>query len=364
MSGQPLCIRTFAETMRERMSKNAHIKTFDADKKSFQSDTEAKNRDAVNLSQVHPFYELLLKSVLYVAIENETADIPDVDATMASQLKNGKWEIHGKIKEIAQDKGAKAIVTDYFAANLVPNIPSAVLQSVLDDIDALIKNAPDIKTRKKNALKQGFQQRKSDASYLAEVWLLAICNGVNVINSTPSKTQSRASKDPFEGLKYAEELISAVPAPPEQIIPPVQPLAVEQTYIIELYAAYGDKEGIAGFNESHLTQYEEYSEDLNDRRIDYFAADSIRRGVMEMYSGSYANQFEVLKNETLTGIKDTSRRTFPNGYERMLGVMEQATRIQVARYILSASPDWINNSIRKGVCHFLVSDKKLKWVKP
>jgi len=363
MSGESLCVRTFAEVIRGRMNKKVQIKNFNVEKNSFQSDAEAKrNNKDVNLSQVYPLYKLLLDSIVYIAVEN---GIPDIDAPMASQLKNGEWEIHQKIKEIAQRKGMKAVVTSFFDANLVPNIPTAVLPSVLDDVDALVRDAVDVKKRRRDALKQAYQQRKSDASYLAEVWLLAVCNGTNrkdeaqALTTVTSETGKNA--DPFKALIKAEALIAALPAP-MQIEPPEEPLVEEQPYISELYAAYGDKEGMPDFCESYLPQFSEYDEDIKERRIDYFAAESIRRGVSELYSGRYANQFNVLKDETFAGVKNTARRTFPNGYEKMLWVMEQAALIQVRQYILSQSPNWISNRIKMGICHFLVNDKKLRWV--
>ncbi|MDD3307946.1 MAG: hypothetical protein PHO29_12725, partial [Acetobacterium sp.] len=57
------------------------------------------------------------------------------------------------------------------------------------------------------------------------------------------------------------------------------------------------------------------------------------------------------------------KRIHPNGYERMLAVMEQAVNLDVKNYLLSASPYWINGKIKKGVCHQLVNDGQLKWVK-
>lgn len=39
-----------------------------------------------------------------------------------------------------------------------------------------------------------------------------------------------------------------------------------------------------------------------------------------IYNGRYANQFEVLKDETYAGIKNTATKTFPNGYEKLLAV--------------------------------------------
>ncbi|WP_066633954.1 ABC-three component system protein [Desulfolucanica intricata] len=360
MSGEPLCIRTFAEIVRSRMSKKARIKNFDPEKKSFQSDAEVENQVTINLSQVYTFYKLLLDAVIYMSICNGETGIPDIDSAMTSQLKNGKREIHQKIKEIAQRKETKRTVSDYFEANLVPNIPRVVRRNVLDDINTLVSSSPDIKTRKRKALQQAYRQEKNPAAYLAEIYLIAICSGTNEIKSRT--TTAKDSKDPFESLKQLEELLSRFP-PPKQISPPKELLEEEQPYISELYAAYGDKEGITDFREAHLDLYDEYKEDRNERRIDYFAADSVRHGVKELYSGRFKNQFEVLKEETLAGVSNTARKSYPNGYERMLSVMEQAVNIQVSQYLLSRSPHWISNKIKMGVCHFLVNDNKLRWVK-
>jgi hypothetical protein len=47
----------------------------------------------------------------------------------------------------------------------------------------------------------------------------------------------------------------------------------------------------------------------------------------------------------------------------MLAVMEQAVNAPISNYILCASPYWINGKIKKGVCHHLVNDGKLVWIK-
>lgn len=198
------------------------------------------------------------------------------------------------------------------------------------------------------------------ASKCADIFAEIMTNCANGAHQRPTNRGKVAN--PFEALKGAEALLATLPAP-AQMTPPEKPLLEEQIYISELYAAYGDKEGIADFGEEHLSQYGEYNEDIKERRIDYFAAESIRRGVHDLYSGEYANQFDVLKDETLAGVRNTSQKAFPNGYERLLGVMEQAAAIQVHQYILSPSPNWIGNRIKMGVCHFLVNDKKLRWVK-
>ena len=137
----------------------------------------------------------------------------------------------------------------------------------------------------------------------------------------------------------------------------------EETYIKALFDAYGDAESIDDFSETELQNFSDYQEDLEDRRIDYYAAVSIQRGVLELNADKLSDQFDVLKSETLDGVKDTAKKRYPDGYEKMLSVMEQAAKLPVNNYLLSKSPYWISGKIKKGVCHHLVNEVKLIWVK-
>ena len=150
---------------------------------------------------------------------------------------------------------------------------------------------------------------------------------------------------------------------PKNVPVPTVATTYEQPYINELLNAYGDAEGINNFTNEKLQAHEEYKEDLDDRRIDYYAAVSIERGVMELNANNLLDQFDVLKDETLDGVKDTAKKSYPNGFEKMLSVMEQATKLTFENYLLSKSPYWISAKIKKGVCHHLVNDGKLRWVR-
>lgn len=166
-------------------------------------------------------------------------------------------------------------------------------------------------------------------------------------------------------LKLIENIQKKIKSLPRPVNIPVPKEATqdEQIYIDELYRAYGDAEGIDSFSANDLYSFPDYSDDLDDRRIDFYAAETIRRGVLELKGGNLTDQFDVLKCETLDGVKDTAKRTHINGYEHMLAVMEQAVSAPIVNYILNASPYWISGKIKKGVCHHLVNDGKLTWIR-
>lgn len=195
------------------------------------------------------------------------------------------------------------------------------------------------------------------AQFLEDI-LKEMCN--------PSATSKKAPSAFEKSLELIDDInkkIQQLPQPTPVPVPP-ETAPVEDPYIQALFEAYGDAESIADFSESNLQNYPDYEEDFEDRRIDFYAAVTIERGVMELNADNLSNQFDVLKNETFAGVKDTARRrSHANGYERMLSVMEQATTLPVENYLLSKSPYWISGNIKKGVCHHLVNDGKLRWVK-
>ena len=183
---------------------------------------------------------------------------------------------------------------------------------------------------------------------------------LDIINHTSVPDKKSETDNALQLINDIEQKIKSLPRPVPIPVPKTA-TSDEQIYIGELYTAYGDAEGIDDFSEDDFEDFPEYSEDLEDRRIDYYAADAIRRGVLELGDGKLGNQFEILKSETLSGVKDTARRKYLNAYECMLAVMEQAAVLTVDNYLLHSSPYWINATVKKGVCHHLVNDRKLMW---
>lgn len=185
---------------------------------------------------------------------------------------------------------------------------------------------------------------------------------LDIINNIASSPPSQKSDLDLALINDIQEKIKSLPRPANVPVPK-EATQNEETYIDELFLAYGDAEGMDVFSRNDLISFPDYEEDLNGRRIDFYAAESIRRGVLELGSGSLTDQFDVLKSETLVGVTDTAKRTHQNGYERMLAVMEQAVTTPMTNYVLSASPYWIGGRIKKGVCHHLVNDGKLTWIR-
>ncbi|AQU05378.1 hypothetical protein B1778_01170 [Dehalococcoides mccartyi] len=172
-------------------------------------------------------------------------------------------------------------------------------------------------------------------------------------------------------MEAAEELapdMTAVKgrfAPLKTITPPHEVAEQEIPYVTELMAAYSEAEGVDSFTKDTLKQHEDkYGEHFKRQRKDFYAAESVRQGTREAYGETDPDQFEVLKEETYDGVVDVWEQDHRNGFVRLTKVLTQAAQIRIDRCWLCRDTDWIGNSQKKGVCHILVNDGKIKgWVK-
>lgn len=124
---------------------------------------------------------------------------------------------------------------------------------------------------------------------------------LDIINGSSMPQIAKESEIDLELIDEIQQKIKSLPRPANVPVPAVA-TEDEQKYISELYLAYGDAEDMDSFSGKDLSSFPDYAEDLDDRRVDFYAAETIRRGVMELGSGGLANQFDVLKDETFVGV--------------------------------------------------------------
>ena len=148
-----------------------------------------------------------------------------------------------------------------------------------------------------------------------------------------------------------------IPAPlkPTDTIEPV-----EMPYISALLEAYSDELKVKIDTAKSLEAYGHYFKHLNRQRKDYYSAETIRRFVRDTLTDS--QQFDILKEEIYNGIIDTHEQKYDSGYKRLVEDLKQASVTNTSKSMLDSKLHCIGNSERKGVCHMLVNDEKLRWV--
>jgi len=134
----------------------------------------------------------------------------------------------------------------------------------------------------------------------------------------------------------------------------------EMTYISALLEAYSDELNIQIDTTKSLENYSKYFEHLNRQRKDYYRAETIRRFVRDTLTDS--SQFETLKNEIYDGIIDTHEQYYSSAYKRLIADLKQSTMVNTSKCLLDSKLHCIGVSERKGVCHMLTNDNRLRWV--
>lgn len=135
----------------------------------------------------------------------------------------------------------------------------------------------------------------------------------------------------------------------------------ELDYIRALFEAYSDYLKCIVSEESHIKDNLLCYKDFNLQRKRYFSAESIKRFVRDTFTS--VDEFAVLEDEVFAGVIDTIDDIYSNGLDCLKAVMRQVTSINTSKCILDSKLNYIGNTERQGVCHMLVNDGKIKWVK-
>ena len=292
--------------------------------------------------------ELLYDAVAEPAgLVNKEGDAITVSKGQASKIVNRQKGGNPlkAIRDHSSDKEVLDNIDTYFEINVVKRLLPGDEDDLIHRFMQIIEGDSLISLESKAEF-QKIAQKNTLAKFLASVYLHSLKRD-NVL--LDKKFTDKGLED------YKRHPLSTIPIPQK-------PETYEQGYARALFDAYGQVENIMGFTEELLNIHPKYQQHFSEQRSYYFAAEAVRRGTRDIYSEE--SQFEILKEETYEGVKEVWEEQYKNGITRLRKVMTQASNTRVDRCWLSRDTDWIGNPQKKGVCHFLVNEKRLKgWVR-
>lgn len=280
---------------------------------------------------------------------------------VVSRLFNFKQEVPRTI--VAEASSAKVIhiAYKYFSEKVIVYLNPHNKEELLPRMTQLIKDDASITGDKKTALLEKARVGLLN-EFLADTFLYAI----HRINKAPIDAGTEISTEltnVLNNIARLKDVLASLPNRPASLAIPDEIEPDELTYVMELLSAYADAERIPELPKESLDKYPRYNKDFERRRKDYYAAETIRRASRDVFSDRDPDHFGILKDETFDGVIDVHSQDFPHGVARLNAVMSQATAVNVDKCILSRMPDWIGSSEKKGVCHILVNDRRIKgWV--
>lgn len=276
------------------------------------------------------------------------------DKSNQSKLINSKMNVPAFIQDQADTPAITNMMEQYFSDSVVIYIKQSERHKLISLLVGIINGDNTIPEQQKSAFLS-----KADIehlpSFLSDIFLYAIQQPNNLKeNPIPITPTDHSVCTISDGRIYIDGVEVILP---DSLVPPENIEKEEATYILELLRAYADAEHMDKLTVNTIP--DKYKRNFNEQRQNYYNAESIRRSVRDT---GLNNQFDYFINDTYNSIIDVFDQSHANGYERLLKVLQQAANRSQGRSLLETMTNWIGSSEKKGACHILVNDCKIKWV--
>lgn len=281
----------------------------------------------------------------------------EADNTYSSRWGNGQIPIQIEIQQAASDNAMLREMIDYFENKVVPyEISDALKDEMYDAMVELVQQC-DLRECKKTQLLKYYHDGKL-GEFLARVFQRALLGNNKV---APTRKKKTASDEKSESLEEFNGLILNKRKKPETKVP--EEIQDEELgYVLQLYAAYSEAYQVP-VNSLEELDIVECREHLERQRKNYYLAETIHRKVRDSICDDEENGFAILKDEVETGIYEISRKKYLNGLEKADVVLDRAGMLPISVNTQNVMFNWIGAGEKKGICHMLVNEEKIEWVK-
>lgn len=156
---------------------------------------------------------------------------------------------------------------------------------------------------------------------------------------------------------YALRFGGGLPQRPQVALPPIEPHQVESIYLQHLYDAYGDLKKTQIKDLESLGQWPDLIEHFHRQRESFYHAEALRNFARDTVPpGTY----EELQNEVHAGVVDIQHLSHLNGFSCLTAVLNAVVSLQITANALISV---IKTQDRKGICHQLTNQNRLRWKK-
>lgn len=163
-----------------------------------------------------------------------------------------------------------------------------------------------------------------------------------------------------DGLLYINNIIIELP---ESVSLEDSYLNCNLPYIVELLKVYSSISGNNIKSLEELQLYPNYEKHLIEQSKYYYSAEAMRRSVRDLFDDG-EDHFNILKEEIFDSIYETYvDLSLDDGYQRLKNVLEMVAKANLNSTILLNIKGLITVKERKGICHILVNEGRIKsWV--
>lgn len=139
---------------------------------------------------------------------------------------------------------------------------------------------------------------------------------------------------------------------------PIEIEKKEKLYIECLLEAYSEYHGKQIESVDKLELYKNEQKHFKRQRINFFSTESLREYAIETLPS--LTPYNDLKDEYFEVLIDVVDDEYPNGYKRLKEALKEICKVDCNNNVLSQV---VSNKDKKGMCHHLANDGRVKWVK-
>lgn len=275
-----------------------------------------------------------------------------IDSKRASEWVNAsKRSVRSDVAKFAQSVTCQDKIVEHFENVIVPDeLDDFELDSLVEEmLECAIRSSLDQK--KKNELQRLLKDQET-GEFLAKAFIFSLAEEI------PSKKKKTTKLSSKAVLEFDEKVIKRHKKP--QTIVPKEIDDSELGYVNALLEAYEEATG-SDFKEPNDVKGTEYEEHFRQQRKNYYQAETIHRATRDSISLD-EEDFDVLKEEIEDGIYSVAHAKYARGIDKAESVLDAAGRMPISINLDNNTFGWVGPGERRGVCHMLVNDHKLKWV--
>lgn len=273
------------------------------------------------------------------------------------ELFRGQLDIYPNIRKAAKDYKIAAKVDYDFEDACYDLVDEEKFDDVQNKLVSLINSDTNLNSSEKKKI---LSIRSGDLLSIGPAVLL-----YSLQNNNNTKPKAKKAKKPatIEGtLDALKELIDKFPKP-VAIEVPEEISVTEMVYVSAILEAFAEDAGVSVISQGELiskAEYSKYKDKLDRYRMDYYKAESIKESLKDTKLESENGLFEKLEDETYDSIIDKVEDDYSNSYERMKNVLQHVTTVELSS-LLARVPGLVGGAQRKGLCHILVNEERIKW---
>lgn len=283
-------------------------------------------------------------------------DVPyEVDTKNANAWCKGEDPIPVAIQKcVGKNDTLDTLIKYYKSSEFTDQLLEATDEEMYEAVIDLVNQCDIGDTAKKRLMKVYNSGKRLE--FLARVFQRAVLGDNKVVSKQRRKKASSAESESVQEFNNLVRKKKPDTVVPDEVQPP------ELKYVSQLYAAYSSTG-----TDIHVTCPEDldkldFREHFEHQRKSFYMAETVHHETRDSVMPGEPDPFDALKDEVEMGIFEVKRKVYDDAVQKVDAVVGKAAELSLSKAVNDATFDWIGVGEKKGVCHMLVNDERLKWV--